>query len=294
MILVSGYVGSLSLFCLLHGILTYFTFYMFGTSNFFIHIYTAIIAPEIDHYHVINKIGAGQCSILHPESTYTGTLSTADNKTCYHPLRISVGIEVEDLVREWSTQVNASLTLGNWYSNYGTNIEFDLNKFSALSLFQVFNEISCNAVPFSRLQLYDFNLGNMEVLDFKIQTHPLVSGRNLKQKVPQLWTLVDNITNTSLVNDYIRVFSSRIEELFNDASQPFLYQSPYICNNMSVPPIPSGRGVHYEVGVGISLVGLSVIFLTYHVHRRQIPRKIEADERRYVFVFLTIYVRMSR
>jgi hypothetical protein len=192
---------------------------------------------------------------------------------------------LEGLGWEWRSEVNVSITLGNLISKYGTNVQFDLNNFYSLSLHQVFSQKYCNAVPFTNLQLYDTNLGHMEILDFNITSKSMSGRRNQQQEKPRLWSLVDNTTTVSVVNNFIESFSQNIEHVFNVAAQPFLYKAILKCSNMSIPSSPYTGDVADEARmvVGVSLVCLSIMLLTYIVNKHQIPRKLECDELRYVF-----------
>jgi len=145
---------------------------------------------------------------------------------------------------------------------------------------QIFNNIYCGASSLSKLQLYDFE-SSLSLLEVQLDALAVVKGKAAKTVKISL----ANETDLETVNKYMRKLSSHVQQVFNAASDPYLYRSPFVCHSDDGPN-QNNEGdkdradiKYYQVGAVFSLLALSVLLVIVRYGCRKPKENLDMDIR---------------
>ena len=110
--------------------------------------------PEIDHFHLTNRLGYGSCSDNNDNANGT--------ESCQ--LSLSLGITAWRTNHGHVATIDLHTKLGNATLRGGTNAQYDMNWLPFLQLSDILSKPACLTIPATEFDFYGLNAG-VEVLE---------------------------------------------------------------------------------------------------------------------------------
>ena len=195
-----------------------------------------LLVPEVDHYHMVNDVGLGNCS---------ATGDTRDLRC--HPLTIGVAINVTMPSKGIESFLNVSVAVGDFTLNLGSETYMDLSKFGSLQMKNL-TDANCIASSFQNFSLYSNDMVGLGA--FSVHLKATTSDGKLIDKV------LSGAEFTKQVDGLLDGGLDMLVSSFNAKAEDTLRASPYLCAGLPVPDDP-----HHDHGdpASVWLCGMAMV-----------------------------------
>jgi len=167
-----------------------------------------LLRPEIDHYHIKNKLGWGEC----------------ENNSCNTTL--SFGMKFSHTQRGHIGEMNTHLNLNTLELNAGTGLEYDMNYLPNVQVTDLLAHPQCYAIPVTNFGFYDFNM-TVGLLDLSINAS-IVGGSHAKTQTFS-YNTVDSTKLAMTVSEMLSDGGLQLQQALEKLSIKELKEASSVC-----------------------------------------------------------------
>lgn len=219
-----------------------------------------LLRPEIDHYHIKNKLGWGEC----------------ENNSCNSTL--SFGMKFTHTQHGHIGEMSTHLNLNTVELNAGTELEYDMNYLPNIHVTDLLAHPQCYAIPVTNFGFYDFNM-TLGLLDLSINAS-IVGGSHAETQTFS-YNTVDPTKLAMTVSKLLSDGGLQLRQALEKLSIKELKEASSVCTT-PVNPNRSYSSKHPAgPAAGTWTLLIVIVFIAFNawLFQREFSDKQESEER---------------